>query len=119
MTKRIVTAEEFLSSPAMQRPKFDVPVPELGEDAVIPIWGMTPRERTEFEDGRPKWKSKNIMREMLVYECARNEDGLRIFSLDQIERMSQVRGDVFERLVNVALDLSGWTAADVETLSKN
>jgi hypothetical protein len=119
MIKRVVTAEEFLSSPAMQRPKFDVPVPELGEGAVIPIWGMTPRERTDFEDSRLRWPAKNQFRERVVFECARNEDGVKLFTIDQIDKLAQVRGDVFERLVNVAVELSGWTAADIETLSKN
>ena len=45
MIRKIVTADEFLNSPTMDRQKLDVPVPELGEGKVIPIWGMTPRER--------------------------------------------------------------------------
>lgn len=119
MSRTVVSADEFLTSPAMQRPKFDVPVPELGDGKVIPIWGMTPRERSNFEDSRRTWATKNQMRERLVFECARNDDGVKLFTIDQLEKMAEVRGDVFERLVNVALDLSGWTAADVEILSKN
>lgn len=121
MSREVITADEFLSSPKMARQKFDVPVPELGEGKVIPIWGMTPRERSEFEDSRSKWAkaNKHQMRERIVFECARNDDGVKLFTIDQIEKLAQLRGDVFERLVNVAVDLSGFTAADLETLTKN
>ena len=54
MSRIVATADEFLTSPIMERQKIDVPVPELGEGKVIPIWGMTPRERSEFEDSQSR-----------------------------------------------------------------
>ena len=31
----------------------DVPVPEFGDDVVMPVWGMTALERTRFEQSMP------------------------------------------------------------------
>jgi hypothetical protein len=109
----------------MDRQKVDVPVPELGEGKVIPIWGMTPRERTEWEDKQsrlPKDKRaahKSEIRERILLECCRNDDGVKLFTSDQITRLGQLRGDVVERLVNVAMELSGFTGKDLEDIVKN
>jgi len=125
VTRSIVSADEFLNSPAMDRQKVDVPVPELGEGKVIPVWGMTPRERTEWEDKQsrlPKDKraaQKSEIRERILVECCRNDDGVQLFTIDQISKLGQRRGDVVERLVNVALELSGFTGKDLEYIVKN
>jgi hypothetical protein len=125
VTRSVVSAEEFLTSPALERQKIDVPVPELGEGKVIPVWGMTPRERTEFDDRQARLskvqraKQKTEIRERILVECCRNDDGVKLFTFDQITALGQRRGDVVERLVNVALDLSGFTGQDLEALTKN
>lgn len=125
MTRTIATADEFLTSTAMDRPKTDVPVPELGPGKVIPIWGMTPKERTAWEtrlatsSKAAQAKNKAQIRERILVECCRDDDGKQIFTASQIEQLGQRRGDVVERLVNVALELSGFTATDIETLAKN
>ena len=125
MTRSVVSAEEFLTSPALERQKIDVPVPELGEGKVIPVWGMTPRERTEFDDRQARLskaqraKQKTEIRERILVECCRNDDGVKLFTFDQIATLGQRQGDVVERLVNVALDLSGFTGQDLEALTKN
>lgn len=124
MIRKIVTADEFLNSPTMDRQKLDVPVPELGEGKVIPIWGMTPRERSEFEDRQSRLskdqraKQKTQVRERILVECCRNDDGVQLFTTQQIEQLGKRRGDVVERLVNVALELSGFTAKDIEDIVK-
>ncbi len=125
MTRVVATADEFLNSPALERQKIDVPVPELGEGKVIPIWGMTPKERTDFDDRisrmskAKKEQYKKEVRERLLVECCRNDDGVQLFTLDQIAQLDQRRGDVVERLVNVAIKLSGFSSQDIETLAKN
>lgn len=125
MTRTVVSADEFLNAPALERAKRDVPVPELGEGKVIPIWGMTPRERTEWEDRQQQLskaqraKQKSEIRERILVECCRDDAGNKLFTLAQIEQLGQKRGDVIERLVNVALELSGFTSQDLETLVKN
>ena len=125
MTREIVTADEFLSSPALERPKEDVPVPELGNGKVIPVWGMTPRERTEWEDSISRSsktlqaKKKKEIRERWVIECCRDDEGNRLFTASQIEQLGQRSAVVMERLVNVALRLSGASNDDIEKLVKN
>jgi hypothetical protein len=125
MTRSVITADEFLTAPALDRAKMDVPVPELGEDKVIPVWGMTPRERTDFEDAQSRLtkaqqaKHKREIRERILVECCRADDGSKLFTSQQIEQLSQRRGDVVERLVNVALELSGFTGQDIEKIAKN
>jgi hypothetical protein len=125
MSREVATADEFLNSPALDRAKVDVPVPELGTGKVIPIWGMTPRERSEFEDRQTRLskaqrdKQKTQIRERILVECCRNDDGVQLFTLQQIEQLGKRRGDVVERLVNVALELSGFTSKDLEDIAKN
>ena len=124
MSRIVVTSDEFLNSPVMARQILDVPVPELGEGKVIPVWGMTPRERSEFEDRVSRMntddrkKAKLQVRERMAVECCRNDDGVQLFTSDQIEQLATRRADVFERIVNVALELSGFNAEDVDTLAK-
>lgn len=126
MSGRIIaTAEQFLTSAALERQKEDVPVPEIGEDVVIPVWGMTTRERTAWEDRQtslPKEKKarqKTEIRERLLVECCKDDDGKPLFTKSQIEQLGQRRADVVERLVNVALRVSGFSNTDVEKLAKN
>lgn len=121
----IPTAEQFLTSAELDRAKRDVPVPELGVGMVIPIWGMTPRERSAWEDKQSQYsekqraKHKLTVRERILVECCRNDDGVQLFTMDQIEQLGKRRGDVIERLVNVALELSGFSDQDLDKLAKN
>ena len=120
MTRQVVTAEQFLTSTALERRKEDVQVPELGNGTVVPVWGLTPRERTEFEDRITRQpKNKKIMRERWVIECCRNDDGSKIFNQAQIEQLGQRDSVVVERLVDAALRLSGVTTSDLDKLVKN
>jgi hypothetical protein len=125
MSRVVVTADEFLTSPALERPKEDVPVPELGEGKVIPVWGMTPRERTEWEDSISRSsktlqaKKKQEIRERWLVECCRDDAGVKLFTLSQVEQIGQRSSVVVERLVNAALRLSGATSEDIEKLVKN
>ena len=123
--RMIPTAEQFLASPELAQAKKDVPVPELGAGMVIPVWGMTPRERSAWEDKqtqlneKQRAKHKLQVRERILVECCRNDDGVQLFTVDQIEQLGKRRGDVIERLVNVALDLSGFSEQDIEKIAKN
>ena len=125
MGRVIVTAEEFLTSPALERPKEDIPVPELGEGKVIPVWGMTPKEKTAWEDRQSRLpksqKAAHLLqvRQRWVVECCRNDDGSKIFTIGQIEALGERSGVVMERLVNAALRLSGTSGEDLEKLAKN
>ena len=97
MTREILTAEAFFT--IAKRPKTDVPFPEGGNGAVIPVWGMTPTERTRFESQFQK-ESKGAnrdellleFRERLVAECCRDDDGSRIFTGEQVARLGASHG---------------------------
>lgn len=121
----VATAEQFLTAPELAQAKKDVPVPELGPGMVIPVWGMTPRERSAWEDKqsqlseKQRAKQKLTVRERILVECCRNDDGVQLFTIEQIEAIGKRRGDVVERLVNVALDLSGFSEQDIEKIAKN
>lgn len=116
----MATADQFLTSPKLERPKEDVPVPELGEGVVIPVWGLNPAERTDFESRvLQKPKSKGKQRQLWVVECCRNDDGTKIFDASQVDALGQRNGIVVERLIDVALRLSGVTGEDMEKLTKN
>ena len=47
MTRIVIDRAAFLAAP-MSVPKEDVALPELGNGTVIPVWGMTARDRTAF-----------------------------------------------------------------------
>ena len=124
MTREILTAEKFFS--IAKRPKVDVPFPEGGNGSVIPVWGMTPTERTHFEK-QFQSKAKGVDRESLtdefrervVAECCRTDDGSRIFTGGQVSQLGASHGGLVERLFDAAGKLSGITDSDVESAVKN
>ena len=129
MSREIVDVSRFLEAPELDRPKQDVPVPELGNGAVIPVWGMLPSERTKFEEqfalqtrkGTTKTNRKKtrLYRELLLVECCRNDDGSHYFEPDHIEKIGTRSGIVVERLFNAAMELSGISSDDLEAAVGN
>lgn len=124
MTRQVVSREQFLSG-GKQRPREDVPLPELGNGTVIPVWGMTAGERTKYEKSFSGKSGKTIdarieqFRQRLVVACCRDDDGTPIFTEADVAELGQYRADVFERIVNVCQRLSGMTNEDIETTVKN
>jgi hypothetical protein len=124
MTREILTNEAFFE--IAKRQKVDVPFPESGNGAVIPFWGMTPTERTRFEKQFQK-SAKGVNRESLleefrervVAECCRNDEGVRIFQREDVQRLGASSGALVERLFNVAGRASGITETDIEETVKN
>jgi len=122
MTRTILDPQAFRTP--LQMPREDVALPEFGEGVVVPVWGMTAGERTRFEQAM-QGKSGPVaarvaeIRERLVVACCKNDDGVPLFSLQDVQAISQQRADVVERIVNVAQRLSGFTAADIEATAKN
>lgn len=124
MTRVVVDRSAFLSG-LNDRRREDVPIPELGEGAVIPVWGMTARERTAFEKSFTGKQGQTLdariaeFRERLVVACCRNDDGSQIFTPADVSEIGQKRADVIERIVNAAQRLSGMTKGDIEDTVKN
>ena len=123
MTRVVLTRDQLLSAPGVNTP-VDVPLPELGEGVVVPVWPMTAKEWTEFQnaqvgkDGKPNAKAK-IVRERLVIHCCRNDDGSPIFQPDDVKAIGEKKAGLIERLVNKSLEVSGITGNDVDALAKN
>lgn len=123
MTRQLLTASEFFT--IAERPKQDVPFPEAGNGAVLPVWGMTPTEKTEFEIGFKQGTDEERQtkmieyRERLVSASCRNDDGSYIFSPDDVKQLGASNGALVERLVDVALELSGINQKDVKAAVKN
>jgi hypothetical protein len=122
MTRTILTPELLRTAP---RPKpVDVPLPELGEGVVVPVWPMTAREWTQFQseqqgpDGKPNANVK-LVRERLVVKCCRNDDGAPIFTRADFETIGSTSAAIVERIVNKALELSGAREADLKSIEKN
>jgi hypothetical protein len=123
MTREIVSREVFLKKAEVQ--KEDVPLPEMGNGSVMPVWGMTVRERSGFEkqfsgkNGKPLEARQRELRERLVIQCCRDDSGLPVFQPSDVESLGNLPAAVMERLVNAAMRLSGMGDTDVEALAKN
>lgn len=124
MTRQVVSREQFLNG-LKQIPREDVPLPELGNGTVIPVWGMSALDRTRYEKSFSGKSGKTIdarieqFRQRLVVACCRNDDGTPIFTESDVAELGRHRADVFERIVNVCQRLSGMTNADIEDTVKN
>ena len=123
MSREVISRDQFLS--LKQQRRIDVPVPELGNGHVIPVWGMSARERTDFErsltmkSGKPSEERQQEIRERLLVRCCRDDEGQPLFTMDDVKGIGEVNADVVERVVNVAMKLAGMTGADIEELAGN
>jgi hypothetical protein len=119
--RRAVGRDEFLAqSPKVA--KVDVPVPEFGEGAVIPVWEFTARERSDWElsterEG-PKANLKSVRERMVVAVC-RNDDGSKMFSAADVAKLAQHPCHIIERIIDAAKKLNSVTEEDIEALAKN
>ena len=119
MSRVVLSKTAFLST-ANDRKREDVPMPEFGEGAVIPVWAMTARERTAFERQFANANGKTVdarvqeFRERLLVACCRNDDGSPMFTADDVQALGGKDAAVIERLVNAAQRLSGFTQQDIE-----
>ena len=125
MSNRTVIDRNSFFANAQSVPREDVPLPEFGEGVVIPVWGMTARERTNFEKSFTNKTGKTIeerireFRERLVMTCCRDDAGSVLFTQDDLSAIGSKRADVLERIVNAAQRLSGMTKEDIEDTVKN
>jgi len=124
MSRTAISRAVFLQG-INERPKEDVPLPELGEGLVILVVGMTAKERTAFErqfatkDGKTIDARMSEFRERLVVACCRNDDGSPLFQSEDVIALGGKRADVLERIVNVCQRLSGFSKEDIEATVGN
>ena len=100
-----------------------VKVPEWGGD--VRVRGMTGEERDAFEGGIAKVvngksivDTKNIRARLLV-NCIVDEKGERIFSMEDIEALGKKSASALQRVFEVAGDLCGLTAGEIDKIEKN
>jgi hypothetical protein len=124
MTRLVIDRAGFLAG-LSEKPREDVPIPELQAGAVIPVWGMTARERTAFEKQFAGKNGNTIdarvqeFRERLVVACCKDDAGQPIFLPEDVSAIGSKRADVLERIVNAAQRLSGFTKEDIEATVGN
>lgn len=109
-------------------PKQEVKIAEWGDESgplVLYIRTMGSRERDEYEaslvEGRGKnqrTSTKNARAKMLV-STAVDEAGKPIFDQSDIEWLGEKSAKVVDRLVDIAMAMSGFTDKDIDHLVGN
>ena len=119
--RKVAGREQFLSVCAAVK-KEDVPFPELGDGVVVPVWQFTSREKTEWEHSciteGPKANSLSA-RERLVIAVCRDDNGVSLFTREDVARLAKCSIGFVERIVNVAYRLNKVTEEDIAALTKN
>lgn len=104
-------------------PERDVYVPEW--DGWVKVRGLTAKQRDEFEKsimvGKGRSREVNVLnlRAKLAARTVVGEDGQPLFAEADVPALSEKSASAIERIVDVALELSGMTEADQEELLKN
>lgn len=98
----ILTAQQILD--AQDLAYEDVDCPEWG--GVVRVYCMTGRERAELNR---QWKPESVhYRELMLWFCARDEDGARVFiDPQQVDALGKKSGVALDRCFTVALRLNG------------
>lgn len=103
----------------------DVDVPEWG--GTVRVKGMTGRERDQWEqslltpgkNGKAPTPDMDNNRAKLVAATVVDEQGNRIFTAEDVGLLGNKSGAALERVVNVAMRLSGISPQDMDDLSGN
>lgn len=116
------TKEQILSANCQPEP---VEIDVNGQRDVVYVRGMSGTERdiweqTIFEERKASGDSVYPhYRASLVVKTACDKDGSRLFSDDDIKKVSKLPASVIEPIHDKGAKLSGITAGDAEALAKN
>lgn len=114
-----LSRDDFLKSegPATE----EVEIPELRGSVLVR--GLTGRERDIFEldmlDPRTMRPDVVNMRAKLVSRCCVDDDGVRVFEPEDVDKLGELSASVVGRIYDVAARLSGLSQADLEELAAN
>lgn len=115
-----ITREQFLAPKATERQKVDVPeLGVVGGYVWVAVMSGTQRDEYEVEVIKDSDKSMKNMRARLVVRCAQDDDGKRLFTLDDVEAVGNESSKALERIVHVAQRLNRLTEKDMEELKGN
>lgn len=90
-----------------------VDLPEFGEDAYVMVHGMNAREKIEYEASLMTSRfemdvgKQKTQKERMIICCARDDDGDRIFTDDDVAALGEWPVDPFNRVFDKALYLTG------------
>lgn len=93
-------------------------LPEFGNGEYVMVHGMTARERSEFEQqfvgkaGQSNKRRQLEYRERLIVQCCRDDDGNRMFTVDDVAALGQQQTLVTERIVDAAMRVCGMKQSD-------
>lgn len=117
----MLTREQFFA--AKQRRYLEVPIPELGDTARIQ--SLTELEKSRFEmqatTSAGKYSKEKLMywRQRLVCLVTVDEAGNRVFSDDDVGKLSDIDGAVTSRIFDAAQEHCGFQPGDIEDMVKN
>lgn len=120
---KLLTAEDILEAQDIQ--VEDVEVPEWGGH--VRVMSLTGTERDELEEASLRAKAKGKGREFnmrnfrarLVAASLVDGQNKKIFNMAQVERLGNKSSAALQRVFDVAMRLSGFSADDVDELVKN
>lgn len=101
-----VELRTLLLSPAEVRTEI-VDLSDLQEGAKIVVRGMTAKEKGVFDlqfvkDGKPDLAKQRQMRERMIVACCYDEDGHKVFSIEDVVALSQQAIHIVDRLYEAA-----------------
>ena len=111
----MISKETLLSACKKRIEKVEVPL----EGGHVFVKSMTAQERDDYEITAMEIGAKTFSRAMMVIFSACDKDGNLIFSSDDIEAVKNMDASIVQPIFNKALDLSYFTAEDIEELEKN
>lgn len=101
-----VELRTLLLNPAEVRTEI-VDLSDLKEGAKIVVRGMTAKEKGVFDlqfvkDGKPDLAKQRQMRERMIVACCYDEDGNKVFSIEDVVALSQQAIHIVDRLYEAA-----------------
>jgi hypothetical protein len=84
----------------------------------VKVRGMNAGERDKFEEAIRKHGMANL-RSLMASMTIINEDGSRMFSDKEIDKLSSKSAEALDTIIEAASRLSGLTDSDVEVLEGN
>jgi hypothetical protein len=118
-TKTYLTREQILAHTTL--PTRDV----FAYGGWNTVWGLNGTERDDFEAKAIKGKGKNTQanlenfRARLVAESVRDQQGNKMFSPADVIALGKTSAAELAKLYDAASELSGFSEADVDELTKN
>lgn len=123
---RILTRADILQADDL--PRELVEVPEWGGS--LYVYSMTGTERDAFEDstteirqvgrGKPTVKHRfDNIRAKMCARCIKDEDGVRLFTEEDVEALGRKSAKALDRVFAVAQRLNGFSQEDLEELAGN